>query len=91
MIKVRKATKDDYEKFQGGIPEVTKDGSITIITHQYPRSEGMVIRTRQNYEPVIIGGVEYNTNLLRKFHGDPCEKQSRLAGGQGYPRKGESE
>jgi len=91
MLKIRKANKNDYEKFQGGIPEVTKDGEITVITHKYPGGEGMEIRTRENYEPVIIGGVEYNTNLLRKFHGDPCEKQSLLVGGHGYPRKSENE
>ena len=91
MSKIRQASEADYTKIQGGIPTVHKDSEITIITHNYPGGQGMEIRTTHNYEPVIIDGVEYNTNLLRRFHGEPCEKQSFMLGGHGYPRKSENE
>jgi hypothetical protein len=93
MVKVRKATTADYINRQGGIPTITRDGKIWVITHNY-LSESPEIRTHispKQRGTVIIGGVEYEVSKLWEFEGAPCERQSRLAGGEGYPRSGNSE
>lgn len=93
MIKPRKATKADYEAIQGGMPEIEKKGPLTIVKHNYPGGEGMQIPSHEDYGEVTleINGkpVAFNANLLREFHGKPCERESAKTGSGRYPRSGE--
>lgn len=51
----------------------------------------MVVRSDVYYGTVVLntskGAREFEVGLLRKFHGDPCEIESRLHGGDCYPRR----
>lgn len=88
----RKATEQDYIKLQGGIPEVSQDqNGLWHIKHKYSKDSPDVTdyRPPAEGEAVNVNGVLYNGRLLWKFHGAPCEAESRKVGGYGYPR-GES-
>lgn len=84
------ASEEDYVTVQGGMPKVEQRGKASIITHDYEGGEGMVVTGSKDYGTVILdtphGPREFRVNLLRRFHGDPCEGQSRSIGGEGYPR-----
>jgi len=89
---MRKATKDDYVKLQGGLPKVSQDErGLWHIKHSYRNDMPDVTDHRPPSEgqEVNINGVLYNARLLWQFHGAPCERQSHKVGGVGYPR-GES-
>lgn len=87
---IRKATKEDYEEIQGGMPTVEKQGKLTIVNHDYEGGNNMHVASHIDHGTVILqtkkGPVEFIVDLLRRFHGDPCEQQSRSVGGEGYPR-----
>lgn len=61
-----------------------------MITHEYDQGEGMQVASHVDHGTVIIetkhGPREFLVDLLRKFHGEPCETQSAMVGGDGYPR-----
>ncbi|KKS33004.1 MAG: hypothetical protein UU93_C0003G0012 [Candidatus Amesbacteria bacterium GW2011_GWA2_42_12] len=86
------ATDEDYESVQGGVPTITSEGRLTIITHYYSDDPLIVrsFRTIQDFGTVILdlGGrsVMFSVGLLRMFHGDPCEAKSLSGGGKGYDR-----
>lgn len=90
LTRVSKASEEDYIEIQGGKPTVKENGKSRTIIHNYEGGEGMTVTGAVDYEPVILmttrGPREFDTNLLRQFHGDPCEKQSLSLGGEGYPR-----
>ncbi len=81
----------DYVTIQGGYPQVRKEGKLTVITHNYPLGKGMVVRSHIDHGTVILntprGFREFKIDLLRQFHGEPCERQSRRVGGEGYDRE----
>jgi hypothetical protein len=85
--KIKPATEEDYIKIQGGMPKVEIENGITVITHDYKDGDKMVVRSHIDHGTTYIDGKEFKIDLLRKFHGDPCEKQSRSIGGEGYERK----
>ncbi len=75
-----------------GKPRVTREGNLTkiiypdgttITSHKSVEDYGFVLMLVKGIGQVLMLPVA----LVRTFHGDPCEKQSRLAGGDGYPRK----
>jgi len=94
-MEIRNAQKEDWIALQGGKPLVTRnkiDGMI-LITHDYPKGEGMQIRRHNPIDPndtvrFGINGdvVEFTSALVKAVEGDPCERQSRKVGGDGYPR-----
>ena len=86
------ATSEDYKKIQGGKPTVTEKDGVFTITHNYPGGEGMVVRSRMKPETVTLtvdgNPKEFRADLLKQFHGNPCETHSLSVGGEGYDRKG---
>jgi hypothetical protein len=87
------ATEEDYMQIQGGKPAVTTKGELTVVTHNYPGGDGMQVSSHIDHGMVVIdtpnGPREFEVDLLRQFHGDPCEKQSKQRkshGDQGYKR-----
>jgi len=86
----RKATREDYVKIQGGVPNVWQDPKgLWHIQHDYDPKDPIHVKTHKSPEDrgtVVVGDVEYQTSLLRKFEGDPCEKASMKAGGERYDR-----
>ncbi|MEK7188717.1 MAG: hypothetical protein AAB685_02605 [Patescibacteria group bacterium] len=90
-LKIPKATKEDYIAEQGGMPEVARRGKLTIVTHNYPGGKGMVVSSHINHGKVTLdtpnGSIEFKADLLRRFHGLPCETQSLRNGGESYPRE----
>lgn len=84
------AQPEDYVEIQGGMPKVEQDGKLTVVTHDYEEGEGMVVKSHLDHGTVILktsnGDREFKVDLLKMFHGDPCEAQSRKVGGEGYPR-----
>lgn len=88
--KVPKATEEDYIEIQGGVPKVSREGKIKTVIHDYPKGEGMIVRSHIEHGTVNLntsrGSREFKIDLLKQFHGDPCEKQSRSSGGEGYER-----
>lgn len=84
--KIKPATEEDYIKIQGGMPKVTKENGLTVITHDYEGGDGMRVRSHIDHGQVVIDNKEFRVDLLRKFHGNPCEKQSRSIGGESYER-----
>lgn len=85
--KVPPATEEDYIKLQGGKPRVEVQDGLTVITHNYEGGDGMVVRSHINHGTVTINGKEFKVDLLREFHGIPCEINSRRIGGSGYDRE----
>ena len=89
-----KATEKHYIEIQGGIPKVSKEGNLTIVEHNYPEGEGMIVRNHIDHGTVILetkdGTREFKVDYLKKYHGNPFEKQSRKIGGKGYDRKPKS-
>lgn len=87
----RKATREDYVKIQGGVPNVWQDPEgLWHIQHDYDHKDPIHVKTHNSPEQrgtVVVGGVEYQTSLLRRFEGDPCEKVSMKAGGERYDRE----
>ncbi len=86
---IKKATFGDYFDLQGGVPSIEQDkkglwhirhnyleDSIEVTTHIPPSERGTV----------IIKNTEYDVAKLLKFEGKPCERQSRMVGGEGYNR-----
>lgn len=75
---------------RGGKPKVeTEAGGITRIIH----GDGMEVRSHKSLWDYGIAVVEVLGQTLRvpvaliqSLHGDPCEKQSRRIGGDGYDR-----
>lgn len=90
LTHVPQADEEDYVERQGGVPTVEKKGKSTTIIHDYEGGEGMRVANAVDYGTVILntsrGPREFKVNLLREFHGGPCEKQSLSMGGEGYPR-----
>ena len=87
LFSIKIATAEDYTKLQGGIPEVKIEDGLTVVTHKYPKGEGMEVRSHIDHGTVIINNTKFKVDLLRKFHCEPCEKNSKLVGGKGYDRK----
>jgi len=85
------ATEEDYIEVQGGIPQVTKKGKLTVVTHDYTGGDGMIVSSHIDHGTVTIptstGPKEFKVDLLKRFHGDPCQTQSNKVGGASYPRK----
>ena len=85
------ASEADYIKIQGGRPKVSKNGELTTVTHDYPGGEGMTVKSHIDHGVVNLrtenGIKQFNVDELRQFHGNPCERQSKKSGGQGYDRK----
>lgn len=79
--KIKPATEEDYIKIQGGMPKVIVENGITTVTHDYEGGDGMIVRSHIDHGTTYIDGKEFKIDLLRQFHGDPCEKQSRKVGG----------
>lgn len=88
-IPIPKAAKKDYENLQGEEPALSVDPETGMITTKY--SNGTEIKSHIDHGTVNIGGKEFEVDKVRALHGDPCEKESRKVGGQGYPRKNEGE
>jgi len=87
-----KATPEDYKEVQGGMPKVKQEGKLKVVVHDYPEGEGMVVRSHIDHGTVYLetkeGKVkEFEVDLLRRFHGEPCERESRKIGGAGYERR----
>lgn len=78
-------------KIQGGIPRVRQDEKgLWHISHGYDKEDPIEVKTHispQERGTVIVGDVEYQTSLLRRFEGDPCEKISIQGGGESYQRE----
>lgn len=91
---IKKATEEDYIKLQGGMPEVYQDEKgLWHVYHKYDEDDPINIVSHKNPlegQEINIGGKLYSASLLRRFHGDPCEKNSRKLRGYGYSR-GEGE
>lgn len=85
-LEIRKATDADYKTRQGGRPKKKVEGGLTTYTHDYPEGEGMTVISHVDHGTVDIGRIRYNVDELKEFHGDPCEKQSKQVGGEGYNR-----
>ena len=62
------------------------ENGLTVVTHDYEGGDGMVVRSHIKHGTVIINGKEFKVDLLRQFHGEPCETNSRKIGGEGYER-----
>lgn len=87
----------DWFAVQGGKPTVSQENGLTVICHDYPDGKGMVVKSHHDVDyygltPMGIGIFHHRTKdfpvaLLRKFHGEPCEQQSRKHGGDSYDRK----
>jgi len=88
--KVPPATDEDYIKLQGGKPQVKIENGLTVVTHNYEGGDGMVVRSHINHGTVTINGKEFEVDLIRKHHGEPCEINSRMIGGKGYDRENRS-
>lgn len=91
---VPSASERDYIEIQGGRPTISEKDGITTVKHDYKKGEGMVVnsdKTVKEYGTVVMetknGLKEFNIAELRQFHGEPCEKQSRKIGGEGYERR----
>lgn len=61
------------------------------MKYNYPGGENMIVRSRLAPDTVTLfvegkGPREFRADLLRKFHGEPCEQRSRSMGGEGYDR-----
>ena len=85
------ATREDYVKIQGGMPDVSEKDGIATIKHNYPEGENMIVKGRVSHQTVVIsvegkGPREFNAEYLKQFHGEPCERQSKSMGGEGYDR-----
>lgn len=83
-----------YTEIQGGYPLVFREGNINIVHHNYPAGDGMLVRTHnplESYGTAILntsdGPRTFQAALLRQFHGEPCERASRVQGGKGYERR----
>lgn len=83
----------DWEKIQGGKPEIRSENGLTVITHLYESGDGMEVRSKTTIEQMgtvllWIGKVTFMVPiaLLRSMHGEPCERKSRANGGKRYPR-----
>lgn len=86
----------DWLDVQGGKPKVDKQGQLTVITHDYPGGNGMVVTSHKSVEEygtvnITLGKFMKRTRsfpiaLLRQFHGEPCERESLKNGGEGYDR-----
>ena len=78
------ATEKDYIEIQGGKPDVYKDGELTVIEHNYPKGKGIIVRSHIDHGTINLktstGTKEFRTDLLKQFHGDPCERQSKICG-----------
>ena len=93
--KIAQAENKHYQEVQGGVPKVEEKNGLTVVTHSYEGGEGMVVRshkTLEDYGTVVLSTSEgprvFQTGMLRRFHGNPCENESLRAGGPGYDRKG---
>ena len=82
-----------WTSLQGGKPKVSKEGSLTVVTHNYPQGGGMVVRShipveRYGTVKIMVSGtsIEVPAALVRRLHGEPCERTSIRAGGEGYKR-----
>src|SRR4030043_996738 len=71
--KVPKATPADYEAIQGGIPNVSQEGDLKVVTHDYPGGEGMTVKSHIDHGTINMqtpdGTKEFEVDLLRQFHG----------------------
>lgn len=87
---LQKASEEDYVEIQGGYPNYFMDGKLIVVHHDYPKGEGMIVRSHRDQGTIVMetsrGPREFNANLIRQFHGTPCENQSIKIGGEGYPR-----
>ena len=84
---------NEWVSLQGGKPDVSNQGALTIIKHNYPKGEGMVVRSHIAVEEygtvkIMVNGtsIEVPAALVKRLHGDPCERISIRAGGSGYDR-----
>ncbi len=88
---IPKADDLDYKEIQGGRPTVEKKGNLTTIIHDYEGGSGIVVTSHIDHGTVVMeterGPREFSVDLLRRFHGEPCEKQSRMSSGEAYPRR----
>jgi len=87
----RKATFGDYFDLQGGVPNISFDEEkgIWLIRHNY-REDQVEVKTHippSERGTVVIGNIEYEVAKLFEFEGKPCERQSRMGGGEGYNRR----
>ncbi len=84
------ATKEDYLEIQGGMPKVEQRGKLKVVTHNYGEGGGMIVRSHIDQGTVVLetarGPRLFDANLLREFHGKPCETQSLRMAGEGYAR-----
>lgn len=90
-LKISEATIQDYIEIQGGMPSVSKKDKLIIVEHDYPEGDGMIVTSHIDHGTVILntsrGNREFQIDLLRQFHGEPCESESKKLGGEGYQRK----
>lgn len=90
----KKATVVDYIRIQGGMPVIFQDKNglwhikhlyredePEVVTHISPEKRGTII--------MMVDGkdIEFEIAKLWQFEGAPCERNSRLAGGEGYNRR----
>ena len=88
------ARPEDYIEIQGGVPSIEKQGKLSVVIHDYEGGDGMEVRGKniKKYGTVDLtlsnGEVRrFQVGLLRQFHDEPCEGQSRRLGGEGYDRR----
>jgi hypothetical protein len=87
----KQATLCDYIILQGGRPFISQDEyGLYHIKHNYRDDQPEVIThiSPEERGTVIIGNIEYQASLVWKFEGAPCERLSRMHGGEGYTRHG---
>lgn len=89
---MRYATKQDYVRIQGGMPQITHQNGLWHIEHDY-LLDSPVVRTHISPDQrgtvmIIVDGtpVEFEVSKLWMFEGQPCELTSIGNGGSSYER-----